>query len=293
LQNNEATPGDKVSDIRNKFKRSSKYQPNIVLINAGTNDLTKHDDLGNFANRYNGLLDDIFDAIPDVTIVTSLILPGASDSISLNRDVFNNQIRNLVNDRRSKNQKIVLVDVDSPSRYFTLSDIGPDGTHPTDAGYGKLASLFLRGIEQARREDLITAPRDTDFSDLPGAGSGGDDNHCDKKFGSAESLGAVDTQSGSGDDDGLYEHDATEEGNAVLLHNPFETYLNITFARITEPFGNDDLLIITNKVSDSKGRTYTVVPNNGSGYTQGESFEMYMPDPCIARGVRFVDVNGK
>jgi hypothetical protein len=69
--------------------------------------------------------------------------------------------------------------------------------------------------------------------------------------------------------------------------------LNYTFARITKPYGPQDFVVINMQFTpaDALG-WYLVYPNAGDGdYLDGVQIEVRMPDHCIARGVRFADVN--
>jgi hypothetical protein len=268
-----------------KSTLSTKYQPNIIVINAGTNDCLQSYDLANFHTRYDSLLDSLYAAVPDVTIIVSTVLPGTADGIPQNRDYVNSQIRNLVNDRQTQGQKIVLVDVDIPAGFFTTQYLISDGIHPTDEGHLRLAAFYLQGIEEAMSMGYITPPAETGLSDA--AGSPGDTT-CDKTFASGASHGAQ-TQQGSGLDDGIYVHDSIDRGvrGPVVV----DAGANFTFARLRDPFGVHDLLVIQNDIVDD-GRIYAIFPN-GEGYFGTPLGAFVIPDTCIARGVRFVDVNGK
>lgn len=268
-----------------KSTLSTKYQPNIIIINAGTNDCLQSYDLANFHTRYDSLLDSLYAAVPNVTIIVSTVLPGTADGIPQNRDYVNSQIRTLVNDRQTQGQKIVLVDVDIPAGFFTTQYLISDGIHPTDEGHLRLAAFYLQGIEEANSLGYITPPAETGQSDA--AGSAGDTT-CDKTFASGESHGAQ-TQQGSGLDDGIYVHDSIDRG----IRGSFvaDVGANFTFARIWKPFGVHDLVFITNEIQAS-GRVYAFyLFSNGYFTPAGPGF--VIPNTCIARGVRFVDVNGK
>lgn len=233
------------------------------------------------------MLDDLYNQIPNVTIIASIVIPGTANGIPQNRDAVNAQIRSLVADRRNKNQRIVLADVDDPPGFFTTEYLISDGTHPNDEGHRRLAAIYLRSIEEANESGYLRAPTDTGMSDEPGADNG--DNTCDKTYGSGESHGPVNTQAGSGLDDGIYAHNSISQG--VLYSTTADPNLNITFARISKPFGNHDIVVIAGLTNDNK-RAYIVIPNSGKGWSDNVRSPI-LDDPCIARGVRWVDVNGK
>jgi hypothetical protein len=72
--------------------------------------------------------------------------------------------------------------------------------------------------------------------------------------------------------------------------------VNLKFARIDKPFGNHDLVIVGD-ISDSglnEGqRVYSMFSNTGSGWSDSVFNYFSFSDTCVARGVHFVDVNGK
>lgn len=230
-------------------------------------------------------MDYLYSAVPDVTIIVSTVLPGFADGIPQNRDYVNTQIRSLVNYRRSQGQRIVLVDVDSPAGFFTTQNLVSDGIHPNDEGHLRLAAFYLKAIEEANYLGYLTPPAETGLSDAAG---GPGDTTCDKTFASGESHGAQ-TQQGSGLDDGIYVHDSIDQGvRGNVLADPGA---NFTFARLQNPFGVHDLLWIKNDLSE--GLRIYVYYRNEDGHFTPKDGALFFQDTCIARGVHFVDVNGK
>ncbi|KAK3309328.1 SGNH hydrolase-type esterase domain-containing protein [Chaetomium strumarium] len=92
----EAKSGDRVDQIHEAAKASFKYQPNIVLINGGTNDCDQDYDLDNIGARMEALLDDLFNEIKGTTIILSTVIPSNKDSIASRRMKVNNRYRSLV-----------------------------------------------------------------------------------------------------------------------------------------------------------------------------------------------------
>lgn len=283
----EAHSGDRIDQIQEASKLSTKYQPNVVIINGGTNDCLQSYDIPNFTDRYNSLLDSLYSAIPNVTIICSAVIPGTANGIPQNRDTVNAQIKALVNDRQNNGEKIVLADVDFPAGFFTTDYLISDGIHPTDEGHRRLAEIYLDAFETANDSGFISPPSITGQSD----GSGGNGNvACDKTYGSGVSHGPVNTQEGSGLDDGAYIHDSKALGVILKTSSISNYHENYTFACLPEPFGYHDLVHILD-VSRNQ-RAYDVYYNTGCQFSS-EAKDFYIGDTCIARGVRFVDVNGK
>lgn len=297
-QNVEAHPGYRINEISTEAEKSFKYQPNIVVINAGTNDANQNYEIDNAGARWGAMIDKIQREINGVTIIISTLLPGTLDGIKAHRDNMNNQLRQLVRDRRSRGQKIVLADVDNPRGYIT-TDLIPDGTHPNDEGHRRLAAVFYRAIKEAHRAKFITAPKDTGMSDADGAGSGS--NTCDKIYGSGNSGGAVSTQAGSGLEDGVYSHSSQAQGETweYYLDGVNSQYYgsdDYTFARISQAHGRHDFVHVNvnwlrSGIENPIGY-FGVYSSNGDG-TWGMPRLVVMPDhSCASANVRFADVNG-
>lgn len=238
------------------------------------------------------MLNSLYLAIPNVTIIASTILPGTADGIPKNRESVNAQIQSVVDNRQNHGQKVILEDVDVPAGFFNTSYIISDGIHPNDEGHRRLAAIYLEAIEEANNLGLISPPADTGQSD--DAETTGD-AVCGKKYGSAASHGPVNTQHGSGLDDGTYVHNSSSKG--VVHSMAFEPNAAVNkFARIDKPFGNHDLVIVGD-ISDSglnEGqRVYSVFSNTGIGWSDSVFNYFSFSDTCVSRGVRFVDVNCK
>ncbi len=235
------------------------------------------------------MLDKLLSQIPGVTIIVSTVLAGTVSGIVDNRDSVNAQIRQLVNDRRfNQGQKIVLADVDAPAGFITTAYLSGDGIHPNDEGHQRLAAIFYRAIKEAHRSGFITEPKDTGMGDDPNAGGGS--NTCDKTYGSGNSIGGIVTQAGSGLDDGVYTHDGLSQGTTWTYI--WVAGMNYTFARITQPFGPHDFVHITPIRSATDYNSYIVLKNTGDGGWNDQDYgTIEIPDKCIARGVRFADVN--
>ncbi|KAK3897538.1 killer toxin subunits alpha beta [Staphylotrichum tortipilum] len=286
----EARSGDRVDQIHEAAKTSFKYQPNIVLINGGTNDCDQDYDVDHVGERMDALLDDIFREIPGTTVILSTVIPSTKDSIASRRDRANNQYRSLVyNRRRILNQKIVLADMDSPGTTFlTTADLTGDGIHPTDGGHLKMAAIFLRAINEARGAGFVTPPNESAAASDDGAGG----NTCNKVYGVAR--GPVNTQAGSGLDDGIYVHNSASRGVRMTVTRPNETAF--WFAHISSPEFDDlsDLIEYGDPDPNMGGRWYTRFNALGAGqWNVAYPMQIWIPDGCIARGVRWADVNGQ
>ena len=161
----EGWPNYVITQVAAKAELSIPSQPNLILLHVGTNDAVYNVDIQNAAARLGTLIDRLFAAIPDVTVVASTLLPNGDANAQANVKIYNSQIPGVVKARQAAGRKITYVDFSSP--YFSLSDISPDGyvlhvrdtvtraddpdrTHPTDAGYLKMAEVWYRKLHADR-----------------------------------------------------------------------------------------------------------------------------------------------
>lgn len=112
-------------------------------------------DVAHAPDRMAKLLDRIFEVVPTTTIILSTLLPNGNKATEARVLTFNHNLIDVVKDRRAKGKSIILVDMHSSC--FSTADLHADGTHPTDAGYLKMASVFYEGIVTAL--PLIPPPR--------------------------------------------------------------------------------------------------------------------------------------
>lgn len=106
--------------------------------------------------RLGTLIDRIFTVVPSTTVIVAKLPPNAKPSTEANIRMFNAHLDRLVFNRTMQGEKISLVDMHSD--WFSLADIGPDGTHPTDMGYLKMAKVWHTGILTAAAAGNISAP---------------------------------------------------------------------------------------------------------------------------------------
>ncbi|KAI1076427.1 SGNH hydrolase-type esterase domain-containing protein [Whalleya microplaca] len=161
--NNEGHSGWRVDQIANAVDKVIPMQPNLILINAGTNDCAQGYHIDKISNRMDDMLDHLYKQINGTTIVFSTLLPNNKTKQNACVQEVNKKYRTIVSDRQEKKQKIVLADMDDG---FIVTSELKDGTHPTDAGYRKMASVWVTAIHDAVKRNFITKPADTDTSDV-------------------------------------------------------------------------------------------------------------------------------
>ncbi|KAG2421959.1 hypothetical protein HFD88_005935 [Aspergillus terreus] len=294
----EAHSGDVITQVQTAAANSLAYKPNVVLINAGTNDCDYNVDPANAGERMRSLIETLIGA-PDMAntlIVLSTLIPSGSTTLEANRPSVNAQFRELVLDmREAQNVSIVLADMDPPApspgnNWITYPDNFADNKHPNDYGYSQMADIWYNAIYNAAVAELIVKPADLDISST---------GTCDKEYGSGVYAGGF-TQQGSGEDDGIYRHDSEYSGALFTVRagkgaaDPYkdDDELHFFFGRLyTRAY--DDMMIF-HKDKDSGAVTFVSYTNNvhteEQEFTKGGTFSTH--NNCNPGGVHFIDING-
>jgi lysophospholipase L1-like esterase len=123
-------------------KKAFSTTPHIVLLHAGTNDMTSNADPTATANQLDSVIGNIVTAAPDALVVVAKIVPlGYNNS---NYTSYIAKIPDLVKARATKGQNVIMVDMST----LPSSDIrGSGNVHPTDKGYSDMADLWYGAIK--------------------------------------------------------------------------------------------------------------------------------------------------
>ncbi|KAL2164842.1 hypothetical protein VTH06DRAFT_138 [Thermothelomyces fergusii] len=134
-----------------------KYKPNVVLVNAGTNDATQNFQVDAAGARMEAMLRDLWAASPRALVVLSTLLVNSDAATERNAVAINRQLRRLAARlRRDEHYRIVLADMRGP-RGPRLADLA-DGTHPSDEGYRKMAHVWYASLRAASDQGLLEPP---------------------------------------------------------------------------------------------------------------------------------------
>ena len=167
---------------------------------VNSNDCVQNLDIPNAGGRMKSLIDDIYKKLPEVTIILSTLVRSRDRSTC--SENLSKQFRDLVtHDYRGK--RIGMADIES---VISMAQVGNDGIHPTDDGYKLFAAVWWNAISKLEG-DIQSPPSDGLIKDDSDTSS----NKCAKVAGSAS--GPVQTQKGSGHDDGKYVHKRVERGS--------------------------------------------------------------------------------
>jgi lysophospholipase L1-like esterase len=130
------------------FDAISGTDPDIILLYAGTADLTLNYRLSTAIDRFEELLDEVRDAAPEARIIVATVVDPASRSLQSRVDSFNADVRQAVADRAGY-EPILLAEMSGVLR------AGADhfsALVPVDSGYSKMADVWEEAIFQALEE---------------------------------------------------------------------------------------------------------------------------------------------
>lgn len=254
------------------------------MYSAGTNDVMQNKTelpVDKIGERMDKLLDMLYEAVPGVTIILSTLIPNnVSKPLGVDatvRGVVNPQYRQIVEDRQAKAQRIVLADMyptNTSSTVMTQADLVADGIHPNDKGYQKMASVWWKAIQDAERYGMMQEANPINST-------------CEKPEQSDTAGQRIQTQKGSGGDDGNYTHASEDKGRVYRLMSSTEqnvSAIGIHFAQLvkgeSESRGSELDEIVWTK---DGGETY-MMPNLGNGEFD-DGVEIDVKCECDAKGM--------
>ncbi|OOQ82953.1 hypothetical protein PEBR_36732 [Penicillium brasilianum] len=134
-------------------------KPNIVLINAGTNDCRLNLNITGAGDRMQEMIEAILKEkdMEKATIVLSTLIPSSQKEVKAHRDAVNEQYRKLVTEMSKKGTQIRLAEMEKALSWpedYTV-DGKPNDTHPNDAGYAKMAKIWFEAIKNAYHDGVI------------------------------------------------------------------------------------------------------------------------------------------
>ncbi len=126
------------------------YEPHIVLLMIGTNDVSLQADLANAPSRLGLLLDRITTTAPNVLVVVAMIVPSRDDSMNTDVQSYNLGVAQVVNQRISDGKHLILVDMYKPfaDNPNFKTELLTDSLHPSTDGYALMAGIWYPAIKQ-------------------------------------------------------------------------------------------------------------------------------------------------
>jgi len=126
------------------------YQPDVVLLHIGTNDITYN---GPDANEVNDILDEIDIFSTDTKVILALIIDRVPNDPRTTQ--FNHDVNNMAQSRIAAGDDIIVVDMNSVFDY--VYDMY-DSLHPNDAGYAKMANVWFDALDSILPPSITSTP---------------------------------------------------------------------------------------------------------------------------------------
>lgn len=208
-KNHEGRGGWTIDQITSLVDRGiiKTYQPQMVLLMIGTNDVLRSNSLNTIAGDLSNLIDRISQDSSNTRIFVSSIAPidpasKGTTRANLAKD-FNALLPDFVKDKVAQGRKVTYVNAGGS---LNLNDLVPDGVHPNVAGYNKIGDAWYDTLV---KQDTLTG-----IENIIGS------NFADKLVGDAGhntlrgGLGR-DTLTGGGGPDNFFYKDPREGGDLI------------------------------------------------------------------------------
>ncbi|TAQ88007.1 hypothetical protein B7494_g3682 [Chlorociboria aeruginascens] len=148
---NDGFAGQKIAEIgESGLPEIQAGNATIILLHAGTNDMTMHEDVENAPERLGLLIDTIIHFNPTALLLVAQIIPNADKDTQQLISNFNMRVPGIVKQRTKTGKKVRVVSMKS----FPLAGLS-DGIHPNELGYNYMANVWFQAIVKAANEGLI------------------------------------------------------------------------------------------------------------------------------------------
>ena len=141
---NEGYYGDRIDQVAGLISGElALYQPNVVLLHIGTNDLNGNYQVSTAPARLASLIDQIIAADPTATVIVAQLICANDPNVQALINSYNAQIPGIVQARANAGKHVFMVSMNT----LTTADLS-DTIHPNDGGYQKMADVWDAGIKQ-------------------------------------------------------------------------------------------------------------------------------------------------
>ena len=129
-----------------------RYQPNVVPLLIGTNDLGQNYNVSTAPNRLMSLIDQILAAQPDAVVLVGSLPPSSDAAMETRVTTYNAAVKSVVASEQQAGKHVGFADLGA----LTLADMS-DSLHPNDAGYQLVANAFAASIQTAKAAGWIAS----------------------------------------------------------------------------------------------------------------------------------------
>ena len=130
--------------LRNISRWAAKYQPDIVLIHLGTNDIFQGQSIASTRAELEQIIDRFRDIRPDVMILIAQIIPGAVRYHNRVKEL-NEAVSILARFKNTSHSPVIVVDQFSGFDYRLDTY---DGVHPNEIGEKKMAYKWYKALQE-------------------------------------------------------------------------------------------------------------------------------------------------
>lgn len=160
---------NRIRQLRDHAGQAVPYlQPNLVLIQVGTNDCFQNDEPVHILSRMRDLVDYLLEASPRATVILSTILTTPNLEFEPCMRSANAQIRQVAIDLLREGKPVAMAemhyDQGLPNRPRP-EDIGDDRIHPTDEGYFMMGDIFMEKIREVEEKGFLKYPVNNGIAD--------------------------------------------------------------------------------------------------------------------------------
>lgn len=141
---NEGHPGWRIDQISAHIVAwLEKYQPRIILLHIGTNDIIQNHSVSTAPARLHSLLVQITTTLPDATVIVAQLIPLGNSRLDAKVIAYNKTIPGIVSTMQAQGKHVRYVNMYNA---VPLRDI-PDHIHPDNLGYTLMASVWYKALQ--------------------------------------------------------------------------------------------------------------------------------------------------
>lgn len=172
----EGWPGLLIDAITHKAREAvPRYLPNVILLNAGTNDCVRDVDVDSttqlslvepaltsnstydIGTRMRLMVEYLVEWSPRATVVMSTLVNNMEPATQARVDDANAKFRHVARELQGEGLRVVLAEMDAAAggpNKTTMADV----THPDDTGYGLMANRWYAALVDASKRGFIVQP---------------------------------------------------------------------------------------------------------------------------------------
>ncbi|GAA1004832.1 hypothetical protein Aple_079970 [Acrocarpospora pleiomorpha] len=183
-RDNQGHPGKRIGEIAAfAYCTVPRYQPNVITLHAGTNDINQDYNLSAAPTRLKKLINQALTHSPRATVLVAQLIPTGKAGLQPLIDAYNAALPDMVEDLQSEGKHVLLVSM----RRVLVSDGLENDAHPTDAGYAKMADAWYDALMAAEAKGWIESPLpENEANGCDPASSPIDDDPGDSSVGSSD-----------------------------------------------------------------------------------------------------------